>query len=295
MQQLGCEQGNMGTLETALDILDCFHPDSPELAVTEVARRLGIPKSTASRVLKTMAHRGLTEQCQESKRYSVGPLPLRLGQLYRARTRTLDLVAAAVERLAAETGFTGYVGVLDGADLVILRMTQGHYPVRIVLEPGYRVPAFATAMGLALLARETDAALRTMLPTVMVHAPTGLRKSLSALLRDLVAVRRQGWADVSEATFPGIRAVAAAVGGAQDPRPIGLALSFPAGAADAADQVRIVAQVTAAADKIAAQTGDLLRTRAGARSEGAVAIVPRRTARSKVTATGKSSLVRKIR
>ncbi len=285
----------MGTLETALDILDCFHPDSPELAVTEVARRLGIPKSTASRVLKTMAHRGLTEQCQDSKRYSVGPLPLRLGQLYRARTRTLDLVAAAVERLAAETGFTGYVGVLDGADLVILRMTQGRYPVRIVLEPGYRVAAFATAMGLALLARETDAALRTMLPTVMVRAPTGLRKSLAALLKDLAAVRRQGWADVSEATFPGIRAIAAAVGGAQDQHPIGLALSFPVGAADAAEQVRIVSQVTAAADRIAAQTGDLVRTRAGAMSDGAVAIIPRRVARSKVSATGEGPLARTVR
>jgi len=285
----------MGTLETALDILDCFHPDSPELAVTEVARRLGIPKSTASRVLKTMAHRGLTEQCQDSKRYSVGPLPLRLGQLYRARTRTLDLVAAAVERLAAETGFTGYVGVLDGADVVILRMTQGRYPVRIVLEPGYRVAAFATAVGLALLARETDAALHTMLPPVMVHAPTGLRKSLAALLRDLAEVRRQGWADVSETTFPGIRAIAAAVGGAQDPRPIGLALSFPAGAADAAEQVRIVSRVTAAADRIAAQTDDLLRTRAGAMCEGANAIVQRRVARSKVAATGKGPLVRTVR
>ena len=285
----------MGTLETALDILDCFHPDLPELAVTEVARRLGIPKSTASRVLKTMAHRGLTEQSQDSKRYSVGPLPLRLGQLYRARTRTLDLVAAAVERLAADTGFTGYVGVLDGADVVILRMVQGRYPVRIVLEPGYRVAAFATAMGLALLARETDAALRTMLPTVMAHATTGLRKSLAALLRDLASVRRQGWADASEATFPGIRAVGAAVGGAQDPHPIGLALSFPAGAADAAEHVRIVAQVTAAADRIAAQTGDPLRTRAGAMSEGAVAIVPRRGARPKASATGKSSSVRTVR
>jgi DNA-binding IclR family transcriptional regulator len=285
----------MGTLETALDILDCFDPDSPELAVTDVARRLGIPKSTASRVLKTMAHRGLTEQCQESKRYSVGPLPLRLGQLYRARTKTLDLVAAAVERLAAATGFTGYVGVLDGADVVILRMIQGRYPVQIVLEPGYRVAAFATAMGLALLARETDAALRTLLPTVMVHAPTGLRKSLAALSRDLTAVRRQGWADVSEATFPGIRAIAAAVGGAQDRHPIGLALSFPVGATDAAEQVRIVSQVATAADGIAAQTGDVVRKRGGAMSDGAVAIVPRRTTRSRMSATGNNSLARTVR
>jgi DNA-binding IclR family transcriptional regulator len=249
----------MSTLETALDILDCFQSNSPELAVTEVARKLGIPKSTASRVLKAMARRGMTEQCQDSKRYLVGPLPLRLGQLYRARTQTLEILAGTVEALAAATGFTGYVGVLEGTDVVILRMTQGRYPVRIVLEPGYHVPAFATAMGLALLARETDATLRTMLPPVMVHPPTGLRKSRPALLRDLQAVRSRGWAEVSEATFPGIRAVAAAVCGAKEQRAIGFALSYPAGAADAAHQARIVAQVTAAAERVAAQVGDVRR------------------------------------
>lgn len=274
----------MGTLETALDILDCFHPDSPELAVTEVARRLGIPKSTASRVLKTMALRGLTEQCQDSKRYTVGPLPLRLGQLYRARTQTLDLVAAAMERLVADTGFTGYVGVLDGADLIILRMTQGRYPVQIVLEPGYRVPAFATAMGLALLARETDAALRTMLPAVMVHPPTRLRKTLSVLLREVAALRKQGWAEVSEATFPGIRAIAAAVCGAKDRRPVGLALSFPADAVDATAQAHIVAQMTAAADRIAVQVGDLLRPRVAPNERGVVAVTARHANGSKVSA-----------
>jgi len=273
----------MSTLETALDILDCFDPASPELAVTDVARRLGIPKSTVSRVLKTMARRGMTEQCEDSKRYSVGPLPLRLGQLYRARMQTLDLVTAATEQLASETGFTGYVGILDGADVVILRMTQGRYPVRIVLEPGYRVAAFATAMGLSLLARETDTVLRTMLPSILVHEPTGLRKTLPTLLRDLAAIRRQGCAEVSEATFPGIHAVGAAVRGASDGRPLGFALSFPAGAADAAQQARIVARVKETAYRLAMQVGDSHRnpTPAESAKDGSAELL--RGSRTKLT------------
>lgn len=246
----------MSTLETALDILDCFGPSSPELAVTDVARRLGIAKSTVSRVMKTMTGRGMTEQSEESRRYSVGPLPLRLGQLYRARMQTLDLVAAATERLANETGFTGYVGVLDGADVVILRMTQGGYPVRIVLEPGYRVAAFATAMGRALLAQEADTVLRAMLPSVLTYKPTGLRITLPQLLRDLATFRRQGFVQVSETTFPGIRAVGAAVRAPAETRGVGFALSFPVGAADASEQARIVAAVQTTADTLAARVGD---------------------------------------
>jgi DNA-binding IclR family transcriptional regulator len=285
----------MSTLETALDILDCFDPTSPELAVTEVARRLGIPKSTVSRVLKTMARRGMTEQAEDSKRYSVGPLPLRLGQLYRARTQTLDLVATATERLASETGFTGYVGILDGADVVILRLTQGRYPVRIVLEPGYRVPAFATAMGQALLALEPDTVLRTMLPAVLVHELTGLRKTLTTLLHELAAIRRQGCAEVSEATFPGIRAVGAAVRGAADARAIGFALSFPVGAADAAQQTRIVAQVQAAADSLALQVGDRQRAPAPPESRKERVAVPRRASRTKPAPTSRNGTARTVR
>jgi DNA-binding IclR family transcriptional regulator len=285
----------MSTLETALDILDCFDPTSPELAVTEVARRLGIPKSTVSRVLKTMARRGMTEQSEGSKRYSVGPLPLRLGQLYRARMQTLDLVAAATEQLAGETGFTGYVGILDGADVVILRLTQGRYPVRIVLEPGYRVPAFATAMGLALLALEPDTVLRTMLPAVLVHEPTGLRLTLTTLLRDLAAIRRQRCAEVSEATFPGIRAVGAAVRGATDARALGFALSYPVGAVDSAQQARIVAQVQAAADKLAEQIGDRQRAPAPTASSKEGVAAHRRTARMKPVPTAGTGTARTMR
>jgi IclR family transcriptional regulator, KDG regulon repressor len=276
----------MSTLETALDILDCFDPTCPELAVTDVARRLGIPKSTVSRVLKTMARRGMTEQSEDSKRYSVGPLPLRLGQLYRARMQTLDLVATVTERLANETGFTGYVGILDGADVVILRMTQGRYPVRIVLEPGYRVAAFATAMGLALLARETDTVLRTMLPSVLVHEPTGLRTALPTLLHDLTTIRRQGCAEVSEATFPGIRAIGAAVRAPTEPRAIGFALSFPVGAADAAQQASILAQVKAAADMLATRVGDNHRQPPAAESGKGSGAESRRGSRSNRTING---------
>jgi DNA-binding IclR family transcriptional regulator len=217
----------MSSLETAVTILGCFSPDSPELGVTDVARRLNIPKSTVSRLMKVMATRALVEQDRNTRRYRVGLLPFRLGQLYQAHVEALDLMEAEVVALVEQTGFTGYISVLSGSDTVILRVREGRYPVRMVLEAGYRVPAFATASGKVLLARHSDAELRELLPATLVYQRTEIKKPLAKLLLELAAVRQQLWADAREETFPGIAAVAAAVGSADQQQPVALSLSFP--------------------------------------------------------------------
>ena len=115
----------MSSLTTAIDILHRFSLERPEIRVSDIARGLEIPKSTVSRLLKEMVRHGLVEQDPNTRRYRPGPLAFRLGSLYQAHFKILDLVEAAVERLVGQFGLTGYIGVLDGADVVILRVRQG--------------------------------------------------------------------------------------------------------------------------------------------------------------------------
>jgi DNA-binding IclR family transcriptional regulator len=246
----------MSSLETAVTILGCFSSDIRELGVTEVARRLNIPKSTVSRLMKTMASRTLIEQDRKTRRYRVGLLPFRLGQLYQAQVDALDLMEAELVDLVDQTGFTGYLSVLSGSDIVILRVRQGRYPVRMVLEVGYRVPAFATAAGKVLLARHSDAELRGLLPTTLIYQHTEIRKPLAKLLIELAAVRQRLWAEAREETFPGIAAIAAGVGSADHRQPVALSLSFPVTAVSKKSYADIVARVVAAAARIAARTED---------------------------------------
>jgi DNA-binding IclR family transcriptional regulator len=246
----------MSSLETAATILACFSPDTPDLGITDVAKRLNMPKSTVSRLMSTMARHGLVEQDPRTRRYRVGLLPFRLGQLYQAHVNALDMLEAEVVKLVERTGFTGYLSVLSGSDNVILRVRQGRYPVRMVLEPGYRIPAFATASGKALLARQSDAELRELLPGTLVYQRTDIKKPLVKLLLELAEVRQELWAEAREETFPGIAAVAAAVGSADQQQPVGLSLSFPVTAVSKRGYSDIVGQVTAAAGRIAARTDD---------------------------------------
>ncbi|MCP5367242.1 MAG: IclR family transcriptional regulator [Hyphomicrobiales bacterium] len=220
----------MSSLTTAIDILHCFSPETPELRVSDVARRVAIPKSTVSRLLKEMLHHGLVEQDSRSRRYRPGPLAFRLGTLYQAHLQILDLVDAAVEDLVEEFGLTGYVGILDESEVVILRVRQGTYPVRFVLEAGFRGPAFATAIGKALLARLDDGTLNRILPPVLVHGTTKLSLPRQELLDELDETRHQGWTESVERIVFGFGAVGAAVGTADGRQSLAFCLSYPTNA-----------------------------------------------------------------
>lgn len=245
----------MSSLESAVSILSCFSAETPELAVMEVAVRLGMPKSTVSRLLQTMAGQGLVEQDEMTRRYRVGLLPFRLGQLYHAHVRVVDLVEAELETLVQSTGFTGYIGVLNGADIVILRRRNGRYPVQMMLDPGYRMAAAATAFGKALLARLTDAHLVQVLPAELVEGRGSARQPVAGLRRELDAARRQHWA-VGDTAFPGLVAIGTAVGSADEQQAIGFSLSFPAAAVDARARSEIADRLVAAAQRIAVTTAD---------------------------------------
>jgi DNA-binding IclR family transcriptional regulator len=245
----------MSSLESAVSILCCFSSDTPELAVTEVATRLAIPKSTVSRLLQTMAEQRLVEQDEVTRRYRVGLLPFRLGQLYYAHVKVVDLVEAEIETLVNETGFTGYVGVLNGANIVILRKKHGRYPVQMVFDAGSQMAAATTAFGKALLARLSNEELRAMLPSVLVDGKSGVRKPVAHLLNELDAIRGQHWA-IGDAVFPGMCAIGAAVGSADDQQAIGFSLSFPDNAVDSEARKAIADRVVAMARKVAVTTAD---------------------------------------
>src|SRR5947208_16648471 len=84
-----------------------------EAGVTELARRLGLHKSTASRLLATLERRGLVEQDDESGKYRLGLVVIRLAE--RAE-RTLDLRALAMPELKRLARITGESVSLAGLD-----------------------------------------------------------------------------------------------------------------------------------------------------------------------------------
>jgi IclR family acetate operon transcriptional repressor len=190
-----------------LELGDC----DGEAGVTELARRLGLHKSTASRLLATLEKRGLVEQDDETGKYRLGIVVLRLAE---TAERTLDLRSIAMpelDRLARATRETTGLGVLDGDQFLTVAQADGPNLVAMGDWTGRAVPPHTVAAGKVLMAalpeREIMRLVRRGLDKLTDRTITGLEP----LLEELAKVRRRGYATAFGEFESSLNAVAAPV------------------------------------------------------------------------------------
>jgi DNA-binding IclR family transcriptional regulator len=230
------------SVEKALDVLFQLH-GAGAAGVSEIARALALPKSTTHRLLGSLARRGLVEQ-DEQGRYRPG---LRLVALGLGVLDREPVVAAARPQLEAEaraTGETLFLAAARGGRVVVLDKVEGTGFLRASPRVGEEVPLPVTATGRLHLAFDPD--------SVAGAAPTPASfAARQALARQVLQVRRRGWAQNREEWIPGLAVVAAPVlsGG----RLVAVvSLAAPAVRLPAAQTERVARRVVAAANRIGA-------------------------------------------
>jgi DNA-binding IclR family transcriptional regulator len=195
----------------AISILETLADGPVELGVTQVGRRLGIHKATASRLMATLAEHGLVERNSATDKYRLG---FGLVRLAKAAAGKLDLVQQArpvLERIAEESGETVNLAVLDGDDVVnIDQITPGHLVVNVNWV-GKRTPLHCTSNGKVLMAFLTDVERKRILSRRLPRMTERTIVDPLALQRELSEVRARGWAHTVEELEIGLNAVAAPV------------------------------------------------------------------------------------
>lgn len=141
----------LGSVANAAKVLKSFTPKAREWGVSDLARRLGIAKSTAHRLLATLTDEGLLEQDPISGRYRLGLAAFDMA----AAAQSMDLheaVMTPLTDLRNRTGETVQVAVLDGREVVYVERLDSPNTLRLFLEVGRRNWAHRTGCGKALLA-----------------------------------------------------------------------------------------------------------------------------------------------
>lgn len=213
-------------------------------------RDLGIPKSSASRLLKALSTSGLLERDPEGG-YVAGPQTLLMANLYLGRHDLLDAADRTVRALVEAFGHTGYLSKLDGDGIVLLRVRQGAYPLRHVREVGTRLPALRTAMGRVLLAREADDTVAA------VMRRDGLSDAdARGVASSLAEARRSGVLVMASALTPGITTIAAVASDPGRRERVAIGLAYPDNAADAERAERMRVHLRQAAWDLGNRLGD---------------------------------------
>jgi DNA-binding IclR family transcriptional regulator len=182
-----------------------------EAGVTELARRLGLHKSTASRLLATLQKRGLVEQDDETGKYRLGLVVIRLAE--RAE-RTLDLRGISMpelERLARLTHETTGLGILDADALLTVAQADGPNLIAVGDWTGRSTPLHGVASGKVLLAALAEREVLRIVRRGLVAYTERTITELEPLLEELARIRRRGYATAIGEYESGLNAVSAPV------------------------------------------------------------------------------------
>ena len=201
-----------GSLRNGLAILELFSEQEPSLTVGEIARRVGLHKSTASRIAATLNETGYLESAGATGRYRLGPKPLRLAAAVPSARSLTELAAPIIRGVVADTGETGHLAVLDGGEVLTVFVADGWRSIRMHATVGKRAPAHASAAGKAMLTGLSAQEIRRRLGSGTLEPRTEHTvRSADELDEALRAVRSRGIALDDEELEVGLRCVAAAI------------------------------------------------------------------------------------
>ena len=200
------------SVERAITILDLLAQGGWQTGA-ELARGLGVHRSTALRLLATLERHALVERDSRTARYRLGR---RLPQLASVVTGEFDLryIARPIcERLAAASGETATFELLIGDDIVPIEQATASNSVVTVNWLGRRYPVHCTASGKAFLAFGQGAARERLLAEPLARITPRTVTDPGKLAAQLEQARHAGVATTHEELEMGLDAIAAPVFG----------------------------------------------------------------------------------
>jgi len=199
-------------VERALAMLEAVALESDGLSNADISRKLNIPKSSASYILRTLETQGYLNRNPETGKYRVG---LKVLSLSRGALTGIDVreVALPVMRhLMKQTNLTCHLAILDGPMAVYIEKVEPEGFIKMDTWVGRRMPVHATSVGKSLVAHIPRGKVEQII------AERGMEKrtpktitSLPRLLKELDKVREQGYAIDDEENNIGARCLGAPV------------------------------------------------------------------------------------
>ncbi|MFI6906132.1 IclR family transcriptional regulator [Nonomuraea sp. NPDC050394] len=183
-----------------------------EIRLSDARDALGVGQSTAHRLMAMLVYHGFAAQDPLSRAYRAGPALVEIGL---SAVRQLDLRSVArpvMQTLAAETGETIHVGLLEQDRIRYLDTVESSHALRVGGRVGRLSPAHATSMGKAILARLDDRQVLALYPGRTLERVTDRTTARRAdLLAELQEVRRTGYAVNLGESEEGVTSVGAAI------------------------------------------------------------------------------------
>ncbi len=188
----------MTTVIKALNLLEFFTYDEPELSLSRIQLLSGYDKGTVHRHLKSLKACGYLEQNQATRAYHIGPTVLRLARV-RENTRTIDkIVANHVDSLANQLQELVHASVLQKDCMKSLCFKDGGKGgTRVGFDETELLPLHATSSGIAMLAFGPENLMHTLPKPLHRFTPHTL-SNMEALKKAVIKTKHCGYAHANQ-------------------------------------------------------------------------------------------------
>lgn len=251
------EEKTANAVERTFSILELVAESTNGLSNSDISRRLKVPKSSASYILRVMENRGYLIRADDGKyRLGLRLMSLSRGQIAHADVR--EVAKPVLEQFLRKSRMSeAHLAVLDSGRAVYVEKVEAENSfIKMDIWVGHRLPVHTTAIGKVLVANLTDAEIEKILTMRGMEKKT--RKSITSrakFLQEIVKVREYGVAIDNEENSVSVRCLAAPVYDANGAIVAALGTSSTILQLDETNLPRVIELVKEAAHKVSEKMG----------------------------------------
>lgn len=188
------EARGSSVIVNVIDVLRCFSVEHPVLGVTEIATKVGLHKSSISRILATLEQERIVAQDETTRKYSLGLGLIAVAGPLLANLDVRRVSFPFLEELAAATGETAVLTIWDGLESVSVEQIPSIHQVKHTSAMGSRYNTALSASMQVFLAHVDPARAAQLLESGAVVLPKNSAETRNHYLERLETVRKRGYA-----------------------------------------------------------------------------------------------------
>ncbi|PWT96226.1 MAG: hypothetical protein C5B52_16240 [Bacteroidetes bacterium] len=201
----------LSSVHNAIRILQTFSRSEMELGISELSVRLGLAKSTVSRLMKTLNQVNLVEKNPETQKYRLGISAFELGFVVYHTMELRQVSYPILEKLAKSIRRVVRLGVYDKGGVVYLSKHMPGEDDGTISMIGDRSPVHCTAIGKILLANQTEKEIERVVTDQLKRYTNKTIIAPQELKKEIFEIRKKGYAVTMEELRSGFSSVAVPV------------------------------------------------------------------------------------
>jgi IclR family KDG regulon transcriptional repressor len=235
------------SVKKAFQILRLIADTERGRGINELARSLGISKSTIHGITASLEEIGVLNRNPLNKRYTLGYVILELSRRGLSRMPLREIARSHMEELMEATGETVFLGILDNNHILILDSVESNKELKITSPSGTKSPPDAGGVGKIFFAyTEENKTLRYLNTKGLTKYTEHSTIDINKYLEELKEAKKKGYTVDREEYLRGVRAVAAIINTADSPLAAIWVVGFSSSLTDAMMQTVIEKTVDAA-------------------------------------------------